>query len=209
MLVLLPTHGCLANLFSRFLKNKWSGNDHLLLVIGAIVPDMPVIMVGTYELIKYLSGHPQALQIHWITKSLLELLYDNERPKLVNYLYTSVGYYRGAIFLRDCLHSVFFWIILIVVACLFKKIRRKFLIVGCGAIFFHIFLDWPTHITTAYNYFWPFTLYPVRGFISHDNPWLLRAEMGIWFICLVLAIRWTFVKIGLCKKNTTEIKNRP
>lgn len=186
--MLLPTHYCLADFFSRLCKKKWRRREHLLFCFGAIAPDLPVILVGICELIKYISRHPRTLQPYWIAKSILELLYCNERPDIVNYLYATVGYHHLAILARSYLHSVLFWFVSLALVWTLKPTRKYFLPIFCGAIFFHILMDLPTHTLAAYNYFWPLTLYPVRGFISHDNPWLLRFEIAIWLIWLASAL---------------------
>lgn len=161
-----------------------------------MIPDIPVLAVGIYESIKYLCKHPSAFEWYWIQKSALKVLYENEWPDIVNYLYATVGYYRYALLLRQCLHSIFFWIILATICWQIARLRRQVLIIACGALFFHILIDMPTHTLTAHNYFWPFTLYPVRGFVSHDNPWLLRIEIAIWTVWLLGNIKWIWRKLS-------------
>lgn len=191
--MLTPTHGCLANLFSRLFKRRWSAKTHFYFFLGAIVPDMPILAAGCIELIKYYSVHPFVLEWHSLKNIPLNLLYKNEMPAVAGTIWSKVGYYELAIILRQCLHSVVFWLVLMAVACLLPRIRRVVMPLARGALFFHILVDWPTHTVYAYNYFWPLWDFPIRGFISHENPWLLRVEITIWAAYVLYRLLCRFV----------------
>jgi len=194
VLVLFPTHIFFANLFSRLVKRKWSLHNHFWFAFGAGLPDLPVLVVGLPEFFKYFKYHPHALEWYWIKKVILYFWHQNEKPPIVGSLMTTVGYYRLTIFFRECMHNVFFWVILWLVLCVILG-RKNWAPVIYGAVFFHIAIDWLTHTEAVHAYLWPLVRSPITGFVSHDNPMLLNVEWGMAVLWLLGALFWVHGRI--------------
>ena len=145
--------------------------------------------------------HPKALEWYWIKKSLLDLLCRNENPPIVFALRTSIGYHEASWLLSQALHTLLFWLIVYLVASKVFPRWKAILPLVYGAIFFHIFIDWPTHIGRVRHYLWPFTFWQ-SGFISHANPWLLRIEIGISVVWLLTVLHWLVTRMRDRKKSS-------
>ncbi len=193
--MLTPTHGCLANIFSWIFKSKWKTKEHFFFYLGAVFPDIPIVTAGLIEWIKYIKKLPELPGLWQLQESFFALLLRGEHPPAAGALFSSVEHYATAIWLGQFFHSIFFWVLILLFARYFFK--SKSLEIFCwGAIWLHLFVDWLTHTTHAHKYFWPFVDSPIPGFISHENPWLFRAELGIaffWFMALLYVL--------LCRLN--------
>ncbi len=170
-----PTHGCLAVMFSLTRRREWSNREHLWFFLGSIVPDVPALIVGGRECLK--------------CKDLLFRADDFEA--FAGAVWTNVGYYRTFIFCRELLHNFWFWSALLVL-CWFLKdkffFNRRIRPLAYGAIFFHILVDWPTHLLPVHNYFWPLTRHPQIGFVSHAGVALWVLEPFI--VLLAARVLW-------------------
>ena len=160
-----PTHGCLALMFSLTRRRQWSNKEHLWFFLGSTVPDIPAIIVGGRECLK-----------------CKDILFADGYEAFKGAIWTNVGYYRTFIFCRELLHNFWFWGILLVLAWFLRNklfFRRRIRPLAYGAIFFHIFVDWPTHLLPVHNYFRPLTHHPQIGFVSHTNAALWLVEIMI------------------------------
>lgn len=193
--MLTPTHGFLASVFSLSLKRRWSSKEHFFLFFGAVLPDMPVILVGVIEFFKYIAVNPTSLEWLWIKKRIFEFLFLNEHPPLFTALFTSVGYYEFALWLRQCFHSVPFWILILVVAFYLAPRTKAVSILAYGALFFHILVDWPTHVKYAPSYFWPIIDVPIPGFVPTAHPLLIKLELIFWFFWFLFVATLTYSKL--------------
>lgn len=185
--MLTPTHGFLANLFSWSRRKAWGVREHFLLFLGAVLPDFPIIFVVAVEFCRYIAVNPASLNWFWIKKRAFDLLFLSEQPPLLKAVLGNVWHYERALWLRQCLHSIFFWVLVLFVALYAVPRLKKLAIVAYGALFFHILIDWLTHTTYAHNYFWPILDRPIPGLVPSGDPLLLRVELSIWFLWLVFA----------------------
>ena len=178
--MLTPTHACLANMFSRLFKRKWPPGLHIWFVLGAVLPDMPMLVAGSVEWLKYAAHRTLAENWYWIKENAFALLYQNEAPAIADKLWVGVSYHNAGLWFNQCFHSVFFWIAVLIFAGLSsRRPRQNLAVLACGAIFFHILVDWPTHAANAHNYLWPVLSYSLPGILSYANPLLIMVEAGI------------------------------
>jgi len=162
--VLTPTHGALASLFALFFKKKWPRWKHLLLFLGATLPDIPVITARMFDGAKY---------------ALRELFLGNT----LHWYWPDIGSYPSVILSGHYSHSVFVWLAVLAVSSLFAPLRKVFLPLGCGALFFHVLLDWLTHtkaLSPAHGYVLPFHNPGIYGPVSHHEPWFIVLEVATW-----------------------------
>lgn len=183
--MLTPTHGCLANLFSwHFWKERPAGS-HLALFLGAVLPDMPLFLVGLYEFLKYKSSHPAELTWRALQNGIFDLLVNNERPPVIDVLRTNIGYHEIAWFLTQIFHTYLFWIIVYVLSVkAFPRFKWVSPLIW-GVVCFHLFVDTFTHVSAVYAYFWPFIIHRVPGFVSQATPWFLKLEILIWVVWFI------------------------
>lgn len=200
-LVLTPTHACLANIFSRMFKKGWPPGMHVWFVLGAVLPDMPMLVVGSTELLRRAAHDTLARNWDWIRGGVSALVYQNGALLVADKLWINVGPHGATVWLNQCFHSVFFWIAILVAARRLCRLRQRLTVLACGAIFFHILVDWPTHAANAHNYLWPVFSYPLPGIISYANPLLLKIESGIGAIWLASWIFRLTKKMAGAKKS--------
>ncbi len=169
-------------------------------MFGAVLPDLPALIVGFIEWFKYVEINPNALNWRWIVTAIFKLLVKNEIPPVVATVWTKVGYYQTSLWFRQCLHSIVFWAVVVALVYLMNCAKGQLLPLAWGALFFHILVDWLTHKTYAHDYLWPISDVRPRGFIAHDNPLLLKVEVLIWSFWFLSVIAW------LIRKPTTSLK---
>lgn len=198
--MLSPTHVFVANLYSRLFKGEWPPGKHFLFCLGALLPDLPALIVGFVEWRKYLLYHGQ-LNLLGAVKSLVAILCRNERAPVVEFVFTNINYYNGALWLTQCFHSIIFWLLVLGLYLLLRSPKGELAAMAYGAIFFHVFIDWPTHTVYAHAYLWPLIRRPIPGFVSYDNHWLFLLEVAISIIWL-RGIFFPFVRRLVVKPKT-------
>ncbi len=186
--MLTPTQFFGADLFSRLCRKKWSTRSRLMFDLGAVLPDLPMILAGFYELLKYCALHPRVLSFHLIGHRAFYLLVKNEHPPLFNALSTGIGYHQVAWFVTQALHTYFFWIMFYLFCRMLLPEFKNLALLVAGAVFFHVTVDMFTHSSAIYAYFWPLVTRRIPGFVSPATPWFLKLEFAI---CAI----WIFTEL--------------
>lgn len=156
-------------------------------------------VIGIVEGLKYAIAHPGVFRWQWIKKGFWGILEQSDQSHLIGSVRFVFHSHHSLVWLHQLLHSLPFWLLVVVISLVvfrgrLLKFRQSILTVSCGAIFFHILVDWLTHTSDAQNHLWPLTNRITPGIISHENPLLWTIEVSIfciWLLALLmpLAIR--------------------
>jgi len=192
--MLTPTHGALSLLIPRFFGKFLEKWDTLLVFVGAVLPDIPSLVVFTEEAISYCrrnGGVPETASVH----GTMHLLARSEESHFAMTLLGEASKHEWATDAHRWLHSLPMWLIIAALSLLAwrfapvrgKEFGRKALVLAIGAIVFHILADWMTHQGSASPYFWPVSRRRWPGLFAHDDPILLTFELTVWALWMTQA----------------------
>jgi hypothetical protein len=186
--VLTPTHGFLANIFSRFAMPQWARKEHRWFAIGAMLPDVPIFLGGAWELLRYFHHRPQLLTMHYVKTSFHTIAYVHAKPYSVDVMRSELGYEWAIMRLDQISHTAVIWFGILFAGLLVARYRKVLLPMGMGALLFHLPVDALTHTFFRRIYLWPLFPGGLSGFVSHANPILLVVEGSI-FLAWLFAVK--------------------
>jgi hypothetical protein len=148
-----PTHAAL----NFLVLGRDPGSPRLWIVMGAVLPDVPMFGFFLYE--RFVRGEA--------TRRIFQDLYFEPHWQT----------------LFDVSHSIPLFLLF---AAFFWWRRSSTGLLFAISLLLHSLVDWPTHLEDAHAYFWPIWREPLRGVVSywHGGSPLWALELGIIFLAV-------------------------
>lgn len=172
-----PVHGMLASLFSRWSQRPWTRTEHHCLIMGAMIPDAPIVCGWLNETYRYYHRNTELVAAKYTQIHFVLAAYHQTRSDL--------GYHHRTWALDGFFHEAIVWAGLFLLGFLVPRLAKYCYPLAASALIFHLFVDALTHTFFRRAYLWPFLPHGFSGFMSEEYLRFLLIELVITIVWLV------------------------